>query len=122
MADHHPIPASMTPPASADGEKPSPLDNAHHQHQHPHIHANQHQHPQLTSPQLSDLDLDSTAVPDAAETGITPVEEDIEPDHYYGGGGIPVFKPVSFMSGLELGHRVVLVLGELWLIVVKCGV
>ncbi|KAI1927283.1 hypothetical protein LOZ60_003163 [Ophidiomyces ophidiicola] len=50
--------ASMTPPASADGEK--------------------------QSPQASDMDVDSGG----------PVDEtEIQPDHYYGGGRIPVFKP-----------------------------
>jgi hypothetical protein len=29
-------------------------------------------------------------------------EEDIEPDHYYGGGKIPVFKPVGHNTPLEL--------------------
>lgn len=46
--------------------------------------------------ELSDLELDHKAppVPETAEVKEEEVE-DIEPDHYYGGGKIPVFKPVS---------------------------
>ena len=50
---------------------------------------------------MSDLDLDSTMASEAAPADVPPVVEDIEPDHYYGGGKIPVFKPVSFGSSLE---------------------
>ncbi|EAS31415.3 jumonji family transcription factor [Coccidioides immitis RS] len=55
--------ASMTPPASADGEKPSP---------------------RADSPRGSDMDVDSGASVD---------DDEIRPDHYYGGGRIPIFKP-----------------------------
>jgi hypothetical protein len=41
--------------------------------------------------ELSDLELDSSIAPILAEEE----GEEIEPDHYYGGGKIPVFKPVS---------------------------
>jgi hypothetical protein len=58
--------ASMTPPASADGEKISP-DGA--------------------SSELSEVELDPNPAP--------AVEQEIQPDHFYGGGKIPVFKPVS---------------------------
>lgn len=46
--------------------------------------------------ELSDLELDpkATAAPDATP----PKEDEIEPDHYYGGGKIPVFKPVSWIT------------------------
>ncbi|KMP04062.1 hypothetical protein CIRG_03753 [Coccidioides immitis RMSCC 2394] len=57
--------ASMTPPASADGEKPSP---------------------RADSPRGSDMDVDSGASVD---------DDEIRPDHYYGGGRIPIFKPLS---------------------------
>ncbi|WEW55859.1 hypothetical protein PRK78_001292 [Emydomyces testavorans] len=67
MNTPHPVPvgdaASMTPPASADGEKTSPHGD---------------------SPRVSDMDVDSGSSVD---------EEEIQPDHYYGGGKIPVFKP-----------------------------
>ncbi|PGH01625.1 hypothetical protein AJ79_07873 [Helicocarpus griseus UAMH5409] len=74
--------ASMTPPASADGEKMT-LDN--------------------TSSDLSDIDMDSssnanttttTTAPDSSTAATTAEkEEEIHPDHFYGGGKIPVFKP-----------------------------
>jgi hypothetical protein len=64
--------ASMTPPASADGEKISP-DGA-------------------SSSDLSDVELDPNLAP--------AVEEEIQPDHFYGGGKIPVFKPVSILPHL----------------------
>lgn len=59
--------ASMTPPASADGEKP-------------YTHGD--------SPRVSDMDVDLID------------DDEIRPDHYYGGGKIPIFKPVS---GSKLG-------------------
>lgn len=62
--------ASITPPNSADGKK-----NA----------------SEGVPSELSDLDLDHNAAAPSVEA----VEEDIEPDHYYEGGRIPVFKPVS---------------------------
>ncbi|KAK2787517.1 hypothetical protein FQN51_003148 [Onygenales sp. PD_10] len=81
----HPEPdtPSMTPPASAAGEKVSPPDSL--------------------SSDLSDIDIDSNnsaagggGVGGGAESATTAPDEEmdeIEPDHYYGGGKIPVFKP-----------------------------
>ena len=60
--------ASMTPPASADGEKISPDG---------------------VSSDLSEVELDPNTIP--------AVEQEIKPDHFYGGGKIPVFKPVSVL-------------------------
>lgn len=65
--------ASITPPNSADGKK-----NA----------------SEGVPSELSDLDLDHNGTAPSVEA----VEEDIEPDHYYEGGRIPVFKPVSWSS------------------------
>lgn len=68
---------SMTPPNSADGKK-NTSDAA--------------------PSELSDLDLDHNAAAPSVEeaTAAAAVEEEnIEPDHYYEGGRIPVFKPVS---------------------------
>ncbi|KAL4754917.1 hypothetical protein BDW72DRAFT_84538 [Aspergillus terricola var. indicus] len=64
--------ASITPPHSVKGKKDGP-DGA--------------------PSELSDLELDSK--PTHAQENISTEEEDqeIEPDHYYGGGKIPVFKP-----------------------------
>lgn len=42
--------------------------------------------------ELSDLELDPKAAA-AADAAAAP--DDIEPDHFYNGGRIPVFKPVS---------------------------
>ena len=54
--------------------------------------------PEGVPSELSDLELD----PKAEKEGAAPVkgeeeeeEEEIEPDHFYGDGKIPVFKPVS---------------------------
>lgn len=58
--------ASMTPPASADGEKISP---------------------DAASSELSEVEVDSNPTP--------AITDDVLPDHFYGGGKIPVFKPVS---------------------------
>lgn len=46
--------------------------------------------------ELSDLELDpkNGAAPASEEE-----DEEIEPDHYYGGGKIPVFKPVCVAMG-----------------------
>ena len=63
--------ASRTPPNSADGKK---------------------EVPEGVPSDLSDLELDSSI---AAALEEEEAEEDIEPDHYYGGGKIPVFRPVS---------------------------
>lgn len=71
--------ASITPPQSANGKKDVPDG---------------------VPSELSDLELDPKPVAET-ETDPTPIkqeepgEEEIEPDHYYGGGKIPVFKPVS---------------------------
>lgn len=75
-------PASITPPRSANGKKDAP---------------------EGVPSELSDLELDAKSAAAHDETPIKmeerepePVpEEEIEPDHYYGGGKIPVFKPVS---------------------------
>ena len=74
--------ASITPPRSASGKKDVP---------------------EGVPSELSDLELDqkSTQAPD--ENPIKQEEQEeqeidigpIEPDHYYGDGKIPVFKPVS---------------------------
>ncbi|KAJ5091662.1 hypothetical protein NUU61_006532 [Penicillium alfredii] len=67
--------ASITPPQSANGKKDAP---------------------EGVPSELSDLELDSkTAAPPDAISAKQEIEEEeeIEPDHYYGGGKIPVFKP-----------------------------
>lgn len=100
MATHQPAPQV--------GEVPHP----HHHNEHPIEHKemdHNHGHGQQTPPnsadgkktasdgvpsELSDLDLEHNGAQEqvgAAEEE----EEEIEPDHYYGGGKIPVFKPVS---------------------------
>lgn len=72
--------ASITPPHSANGKKDVP---------------------EGVPSELSDLELDPKSAPIPKETPIKQEEqeqeeeEDIEPDHYYGGGKVPVFKPVS---------------------------
>ncbi|KAL4915125.1 hypothetical protein BDW62DRAFT_133069 [Aspergillus aurantiobrunneus] len=63
--------ASITPPHSVNGKKEAP-DGA--------------------PSELSDLELDSKAA-GAQEAASAEGEDEIEPDHYYGGGKIPVFKP-----------------------------
>lgn len=73
---------SMTPPQSANGKKDMP---------------------EGVPSELSDLELDqkSAQAPDETpikQEGQEELEEDIgpiEPDHYYGDGKIPVFRPVS---------------------------
>lgn len=73
---------SITPPQSANGKKEAP---------------------EGVPSELSDLELDrqSAPAPDTTKIKQEGVEEkveeieEIEPDHYYGGGKIPVFKPVS---------------------------
>lgn len=73
---------SITPPQSANGKKEAP---------------------EGVPSELSDLELDhqSTAAPDTIKIKQEEVEEktgeveEIKPDHYYGGGKVPVFKPVS---------------------------
>ncbi|KAL4779114.1 hypothetical protein BJX76DRAFT_100858 [Aspergillus varians] len=64
--------ASITPPHSINGKKDAP-DGA--------------------TSELSDLELDSKAAGAPEAISVEVEEEDIEPDHYYGGGKIPVFKP-----------------------------
>jgi hypothetical protein len=73
--------ASITPPQSANGKKDAP---------------------EGVPSELSDLELDFKSAAGPGEPSIKrehseepEVLEDIEPDHYYGGGKIPVFKPVS---------------------------
>src|SRR4051812_23277593 len=78
--------ASITPPQSANGKKDVP---------------------EGVPSELSDLELDPKNGPVPDETPIKQEEEDdddedIEPDHYYGGGKIPVFKPVSAIWSLYL--------------------
>ncbi|CEN62659.1 Putative DNA damage-responsive repressor GIS1/RPH1, jumonji superfamily [Aspergillus calidoustus] len=66
--------ASITPPHSVNGRKDAPDG---------------------VPSELSDLELDSKAVGAQEAPSIEDAEEleEIEPDHYYGGGKIPVFKP-----------------------------
>lgn len=72
---------SITPPQSANGKKDAP---------------------EGVPSELSDLELDRKSASVSGDPHIKreqseeqEVIEDIEPDHYYGGGKIPVFKPVS---------------------------
>ncbi|KAE8144233.1 hypothetical protein BDV25DRAFT_104771 [Aspergillus avenaceus] len=64
--------ASITPPHSVNGKK---------------------EIPEGVPSELSDLELDpnTAAVPELPS--VEEAEEDLEPDHYYGDGKIPVFKP-----------------------------
>ncbi|KAJ0425946.1 hypothetical protein BJY00DRAFT_162967 [Aspergillus carlsbadensis] len=66
--------ASITPPHSVNGRKDAPDG---------------------VPSELSDLELDSkaTGAQEAPSIEDAEEEEEIEPDHYYGGGKIPVFKP-----------------------------
>lgn len=72
--------ASITPPQSANGKRDAP---------------------EGVPSELSDLELEpkSTSIPESTsikqEAKEEQILEDIEPDHYHGGGKIPVFKPVS---------------------------
>lgn len=73
--------ASITPPQSANGKKDVP---------------------EGVPSELSDLELDPKAAttsdantPKKEDPGEEEPEQEIEPDHYYGGGKVPVFKPVS---------------------------
>lgn len=66
--------ASITPPHSANGKK---------------------EVPDGVPSELSDLELDPNASGAPDIPSVEEEEEEIEPDHYYGGGKIPVFKPVS---------------------------
>lgn len=73
--------ASITPPQSANGKKDVP---------------------EGVPSELSDLELDPKSAPASNAVPVKQEEEDeevIEPDHYYGGGKIPVFKPVSIVVG-----------------------
>ncbi|OAT07514.1 jumonji family transcription factor [Blastomyces gilchristii SLH14081] len=93
--------ASMTPPASADGEKISSSSSVDHNNTSPSSASS-------STSELSDMELDSNSncnsnlntgansntatVPESTTTTTTAADE-IHPDHYYGGGKIPVFKP-----------------------------
>ena len=66
--------ASITPPHSINGKKDGP-DGA--------------------PSELSDLELDSKPTDAQEDISVEEGDQEIEPDHYYGGGKIPVFKPVS---------------------------
>lgn len=80
---------SITPPQSANGKK---------------------EVPEGVPSELSDLELDHGSAPAPDTTKIKQEEieekpeevEEIEPDHYYGGGKVPVFKPVRTV----LGHSI----------------
>ncbi|KAA8651875.1 putative jumonji family transcription factor [Aspergillus tanneri] len=63
---------SITPPHSANGKK---------------------EVPDGVPSELSDLELDSNVVVASDMPSVKGEDEEIEPDHYYGGGKIPVFKP-----------------------------
>jgi hypothetical protein len=69
---------NITPPHSVSGKKESP-EGAH--------------------SDLSDLELDPNATSAAShqDPAESTEDEEVEPDHYYGGGKIPVFKPVSVL-------------------------
>lgn len=89
--------AAMSPPAEVGEVKMEPDQ--------------EHTHPALTPPtsentDKKDEDSDSELSelePEIEEPGVEPkmepktekVEEEIVPDHYYEGGKVPVFKPVS---------------------------
>ncbi|PLB43635.1 histone demethylase [Aspergillus steynii IBT 23096] len=64
--------ASITPPHSANGKK---------------------EVPDGVPSELSDLELDPNAAGAPDMPSVEEEEEEIEPDHYYGDGKIPVFKP-----------------------------
>ena len=66
--------ASITPPQSVTGKK---------------------EVPDGVQSELSDLELDPNATGAQEIPSMEADDEEIEPDHYYGGGKIPVFKPVS---------------------------
>jgi hypothetical protein len=66
--------ASITPPHSANGKK---------------------EVPDGVPSELSDLELDPTTARAPETASVEEEEEEIEPDHYYGGGKVPVFRPVS---------------------------
>lgn len=75
--------ASITPPQSANGKKEAP---------------------EGVPSELSDLELDQKSTTGAVQPSVEGADDadgnddddggEIEPDHYYGGGKIPVFKPV----------------------------
>lgn len=66
--------ASITPPQSVNGKK---------------------EVPDGVPSELSDLELDPNVNGAQEIPSVEADDEEIEPDHYYGGGKIPVFKPVS---------------------------
>lgn len=69
--------SSFTPPNSANGKKDAP---------------------EGVPSELSDLELDQNASAAPALETAEPDDVEIEPDHYWGDGKIPVFKPVSVWS------------------------
>lgn len=82
---------SITPPQSANGKKDAP---------------------EGVPSELSDLELDAKSAAAHEDTPVkqeeteeAPQEEEVEPDHYYGGGKIPVFKPVSLSVKAIYGAR-----------------
>lgn len=72
--------ASITPPHSVNGKKDA-ADGA--------------------PSELSDLELDSKTTGAQEAPSVEDEDEEIEPDHYYGGGKIPVFKPVCRFTAQE---------------------
>ena len=72
-------PSNITPPNSANGNKRAPDGG-------------------LFEPSNPDLDASASAPanpPQEEQPAPVDDQQDVEPDHYYGGGRIPVFKPVS---------------------------
>ncbi|ODH48819.1 hypothetical protein GX48_05043 [Paracoccidioides brasiliensis] len=86
--------ASMTPPSSADGDKvgektsPGPSIAAFAT-----TASTSPSSSSSTTSDLSDMDLDSNANTTTTAPDSTTAADEIFPDHYYGGGRIPVFKP-----------------------------
>lgn len=91
------VTTAMSPPADAGMDPDIKMEDAH------------DSKPALTPPtsegtnkkeedsdsELSDLEPELVEEP-AAPTSEAAVDEEIRPDHYYEGGNVPVFKPVSF--------------------------
>lgn len=89
--------AAMSPPADAGMDQDVKMEDTH------------DTKPALTPPtsegtnkkeedsdsELSDLEPEQVGEP-AAPIDDTEADEEIHPDHYYEGGNVPVFKPVSF--------------------------
>lgn len=80
--DHHDTKQALTPPTSESTDKKDDDDDS--------------------GSELSDLEPEEPFVAPVADTPqVQPIkeeegEEEIVPDHYYEGGKVPVFKPVSF--------------------------